>query len=73
MYIEVKYKCKWQLKPYPHYKWTECKRLFNCRTGREIKKTIKGMSIGYWIGKNFITLDKLRSELELIPKVKVPF
>ena len=64
---------KWQIKNKPHYKWSECKRLINTQTGRQIKKTINGGSIGYWIGEKFITLSKLKSQLELIPKEKLPF
>ena len=66
MRINVSYIVKWQLKDKPQYKWTEYKRLFNTNTNREIKKTLKGMVAGYWIGKDFITLDKLKEKVELI-------
>lgn len=66
-------KMKWQIKDTPNYKWSECKKLINTKTGREIKKTIAGRSIGYWIGKEFITLNNMKNRLELIPKDKNPF
>ena len=68
MNIKVSYIAKWQLKDKPQYKWTECKKLINTKTGNEIKKTLKGMVAGYWIGKEFISLDKLKLNIELIPK-----
>lgn len=71
--ISVNYTLKLQVKFATNYKWTECKRLFNCKTGREIKKTLNGGSIGYWIQGKFITLANLAKEVELIPKEKMPF
>jgi hypothetical protein len=68
MRINVSYNSKWQLRNKPQYKWTECKRLFNTNTGREIKKTLKGMVAGYWIGKDFIKLSEMKNMVELIPK-----
>ena len=64
---------KWRLKTNHDYVWTTCKKLVNIRTGREIKKTIKGLTAGYWIGKRFIKLDTLRSEIELIEDEHCPF
>jgi len=68
MNIKVSYIAKWQLKNMPQYKWTECKKLINTRTGNEIKRTLKGMTAGYWVGKDFIKLDELKKRIELIPK-----
>lgn len=67
MKIQVNYIAKWQLKDKSNYKWTECKKLINCRTGKEIKKTLKGMVAGYWIGKQFISLKDLSKKIERIP------
>ena len=52
--ISVTYELKWQIKNNEKYKWSTCKKLFNTQSGRQIKKTMNGRSIGYWIGKNFI-------------------
>lgn len=68
MNIKVSYKAKWQLKDKPQYKWTECRKLINTKTGNEIKRTLKGMVAGYWISKEFISLDKFKTKIELIPK-----
>ena len=72
--ISVTYDLKWQIKGNEKYKWTSCKKLFNTQTGRQIKKTMNCRSVGYWIEKQFITLDNLRANLELIPKKELtPF
>lgn len=73
MQITVNYIAKWRLKNNHDYVWTNCKKLINRKTGREIKRTIKGLTAGYWIGKCFINFNNLRSQIELIPKEKLPF
>lgn len=71
--ISVSYDLKWQIKDNEKYRWSTCRKLFNTQTGRQIKKTMNCRSIGYWIGKEFITLTNLKSKLELIPKQQTPF
>lgn len=68
------YNLKWQLKFAPNYKISTCGKIFNIKTGKELKKTINGgYSIGYWISSRFYTLKKLRNYLEIIKKTEVPF
>jgi len=66
--ISVTYFAKWRLKGYENYQWTSCKKLINVMTGREIKKTLHGLTPGYWIGRKFIKLSEMSSMVELIPK-----
>lgn len=73
MNIKVSYKAKWQLKEHSNYKWTECKKLINLKTNREIKRTIKNNIAGYWINKKFIPFNNLQFMVELIPKQSTPF
>lgn len=74
MILQINVKAKWQLKGKENYVWTDDKRLYNLRTGRFIKKTLKGLTAGYWISKTFIKLSELKSKVELIPKQeKLPF
>lgn len=73
MQIQVNYVAKWQMADYPNYKWTNCKKLINCATGREIKRTIKGLQPGYWIGKTFIKLTEMKNKIELIKTENTPF
>jgi hypothetical protein len=71
-YISITYKAKWCIKGKPNYKWTECKKLINTNTGRVIKKTLKGLTPGYWIGKDFYRLDKMKDMVEKIIYNKLP-
>ena len=71
--ISKTYALKWQHKDYCNYKWSVCGKLFNCKTGFEIKKTFNNGSIGYWIKGKFITLNKLRNQLTKIEDTKCPF
>ena len=57
----------------PHYKFTKCKKLFNTKTMREIKKTVNCYSVGYWISKKFYTLEDLRNCLVKIENGYCPF
>ena len=71
--ISVNYDLKWQIKGNEKYRFSTCKKLFNTQTGRQIKKTMNCRSIGYWIGRDFITLNNLKDKLELISKQQTPF
>ena len=71
--ISVNYSLKWEHTEHTYYKWSACGKLFNTKTNRQIKKTICGGSIGYWIDGNFTTLTKLRLQLRLIKKEYCPF
>jgi len=71
--ISISYTLKYQCKFAIHYKWSKCGKLFNMKTGKQIKKTLNGGSIGYWIASKFYTLNTLKSQVELIPKEQTPF
>ena len=73
MYLSVTYKAKWQLKNNPKYVWTECKKLINTNTGREIKKTLHGLTPGYWISREFIKLSDMANLVEKIKDAELPF
>jgi hypothetical protein len=73
MNVLCSYKSKWRHKVLHHYVWTECKKLINLKTGKEIKKTINGGKAGYYINRNFVSIEKLKSEIELIQKEFCPF
>ena len=64
---------KWKLSFDDKYKWTKDGKLYNTKTNREIKKSVNGYSIGYWISKKFYTLDNLRLHLQKIDKEYCPF
>jgi hypothetical protein len=72
--ISVTYSLVWQFKEYPHLKITKCKKVFNCKTGKQLKQTINGGSIGFWIAsKLFVPTSKINSKIEKIPIPDCPF
>lgn len=64
---------KWKISFNDSYKWTTDNELYNTKTMRKIKKTVNGYSVGYWIGKKFYTLNKLKKHLVKIKKTICPF
>lgn len=71
--ISGNYSLKWQLKTNDKYAWSSCGKLFNLKSGREIKKTLNGGSKGYWIERKFMTLENLRNKIERVKKSGCPF
>ena len=63
----------WKLDFSESYKWTTTGQLYNTKTMREIKKTVNGYSVGYWINKKFWTLRNLKKHLVKIEKEICPF
>jgi hypothetical protein len=70
MRISVTYACKWQ---YNNYVWTTCGLCVNAKTGKIIKKVLKGGSKGYVLNSKFISLTSLKSKLTKIEETKTPF
>lgn len=64
---------KWKLSTNYNYRWTDSGKLYNVRTMREIKKTVNGYSVGYWIAGRFVTLQNLRKQLIKIDNEYCPF
>ena len=62
---------KWKLSFNDNYQWSTENKLYNVKTMREIKKTVNGYSVGYWINKKFYTLENLRKHLVKIEKIKI--
>ena len=73
MIVSVNYIVKWQLKEFPYYKISTCKKIINCKTGKLIKCTKNGGSVGYFISGKFYKKSDLNSFIELIPKIDLPF
>ena len=71
--ILIQLKLKWQFKEHNHFKVSICKKVVNCQTGRLIKKTTSGRSVGYNIKGRFYKLSTINEFIELIPKSKLPF
>ena len=74
--ISVSYTLIYQIKGYPNYQMTQCGKMFNVKSGREIRKRYNGGSLGYWIGANkflVIKKDNKHKILEKIPYEHTPF
>jgi hypothetical protein len=71
--ISITYVLKWELKTSLNYKWSECGKCFNSKTGMQIKQVVNGRSIGYCINGKFQSLSTLRKEMQLIKKKDCPF
>jgi hypothetical protein len=73
MQIQVTLTAKWQIKDANWYKWTNCKKLVNCKIGKIIEKTLKGTKAGYYINRVFVPISELKNRIELIKETKCPF
>lgn len=73
MIVQVNFTVKWQFKDYPHYKVSTCKKVINCQTGKIIKCTKSGGSVGYFIVGKFYKKSNINVFIEVIQKSKLPF
>ena len=73
MTVTVLFTVKWQFKEHTNYKISTCKKVINCQTGKIIKCTKNGGSIGCFIAGKFYKKSDINSCIELIPKLKTPF
>jgi len=73
MQVTVLFTVKWQFKEYPHYKVSICKKIINCQTGKIIKCTKNGGSIGYYINSKFYKKSDINNYIEIITKNICPF
>lgn len=72
MIITTKLLCKYRLRYFPEYVFSQ-DRCFNSKTGREIKQVYNNRCLGYNIRGRFMSLKKLKEQLEIIPKEITPF
>ena len=73
MIVQVNFTVKWQFKEYTYYKVSICKKVINCQTGKIIKCTKNGGSVGYFIAGKFFKKSDINKYIEIIPKQKTPF
>ena len=71
--ISVNYTIKYELDFNPIYVWLNTNQCYNTKTGRIIKQTYVGGSIGYCINRKFYTLKYLRKHLIKPKKENCPF
>ena len=73
MVVHKTIKIVWLISDSPDYGIGEDKRMYNTKTGREKKQCLNNGSIGYWIGKKFLSLTSLRPKLYKPKKDFCPF
>ena len=67
MIVQVNFSVKWQ------FKITTCRKIINCKTGKIIKCTKNGGSVGYFIAGKFYKKSDINQHIDIIPKIKCPF
>lgn len=62
MYITITkiVKIKWRIKGYDDFGFGEDNKLYNLKRGVEKIQTLNSSVKGYWIGRKFYTLEKLK-------------
>jgi len=73
MIVQVNFIVKWQFKEHTNYKISICKKIINCKTGKIIKCTKNGGSVGYFINGIFCKKSDINKHIEIIPKNICPF
>ena len=63
----------WLINSIDGYGFGDDKQLYNIKTGRKIKQSMNCCSIGFWIGKKFITASKIKTMLIKPIKQNCPF
>jgi hypothetical protein len=69
--ISINYTLKYRIKGNNSYCVTECRKVFNIKTGKEIKKCYNSGSVGYWISGKWFNVKRIR--LKKIEKINTPF
>lgn len=69
--ISINYTLKYNIKGNENYSVTQCRKVFNNKTGKEIKKCYNSGSVGYWIAGNWVNIKTIR--LKKIENTNIPF
>ena len=75
MYITITkiVKIKWQIKGHDDFGFGADNKLYNLKRGKEKIQTLNSGVKGYWIGRKFYTLEKLKPLLIKTKYFDVPF
>ena len=66
--ISITYTLIYHISFAQEYKFSKCKKLFNCKSNKQIRQIINGGSIGYCIRGRFYSLKYLKQYLAKIPE-----
>jgi hypothetical protein len=74
-YFMIPYVVKWKHINYPEYVLSECGRLFNIKRGKEIKKVVKGYTVGFNIKGTFVSITRIKKDkiFNKIKEINCPF
>jgi hypothetical protein len=70
--ISETYEAKWMVGVMPEYQFAK-KKLFNVKRGKEVKKVLKGYSVGYNLRGKFYTLKQIQKMIKPVEKIECPF
>ena len=70
--ISSNYDSKWQIVGMPEYQFAK-KRLFNVKRGKEVKRVLKGYTIGYNLRGKFYSINSIKKMVEKVTKEDCPF
>jgi len=62
-YLNISIKIKYRIRDIPNYALCDDNNIYNTKTCRKIKQCYKNGMIGYWFGKKFISIKKLKTLL----------
>lgn len=62
----------WQIEGFPAYGFGKDKRLYNLQRGREVRKVLKGYTLGYNLAGRFYSLNQIRPLLRK-PETYCPY
>ena len=70
--ITINYECKWQVKDMPEYQFAK-KKLFNAQRGKEVKKVLKGYTVGYNLRGKFYSMKAIKKMIAQVEEINCPF
>lgn len=64
---------KWVINGHPLYFIDDQKVMRNVRTGKPVKRQLKGYTIGYYLNRKFYSLNQIRPMLKRYEETNLPF
>lgn len=71
--ISINYNYNWKLKNAENYVFSDCGKCFNLKRNKQVKKVLKGYTVGFNINGKFHSLNTLRKELIKVKIIDCPF
>jgi len=71
--VSKEYDLIWEFVECPYYQISRCRRIFNTRTGKQLKRCLNGGSIGYWVAGRWVGESTVNQHVRKIQDIEVPF